>query len=374
MLSNKLFINRFKIYVKLCFLRVLYVLNSEQLYRVFRFIFFKPINTLVISLDNVCNYNCTFCKRNRKKCNIEKNKWIELIKEIRIKGIKDITIVGGEPLLYPALFEVLNEIKRLNFHSLHIVTNGSLLTDDNIDRLKPYNPTLVVKYGIQPSLYQEMTGQTRFNLSDIESNIAQCVKNGLPVVTFSVIKRFNMNYVDDIIHNTLRLGAFPAFQQFYVYEKLQYLSEKNTVNEVFLSSEEFKSALKPLDNYFLSYKDLLYASLRLKRKSVCGGYDDLLYINCHGYVFPCPYCIDEEYAIGNILDDKFDNIYKRWLSSKRTYAYGADSLKCKKCFFRYLCRGGCLALRENRIDDNAPCLDSETYIRQIGYFLAALEN
>ena len=87
--------------------------------------FVKSINWYVTSK---CNYNCKFC--NMIDLNDEITEILDLktiLSKLNQLEIKNINLVGGEPLLYPFTYDIIKTAKRMGFIT-SITTNGSLLT------------------------------------------------------------------------------------------------------------------------------------------------------------------------------------------------------------------------------------------------------
>ena len=60
-----------------------------------------------------------------------------LIEFLKSLNIEKINFVGGEPLLYPGIFDILNVSKKMGF-TVSITTNGSLLNEKIINKLSGY--------------------------------------------------------------------------------------------------------------------------------------------------------------------------------------------------------------------------------------------
>lgn len=63
--------------------------------------------------------------------------WGSILEHLRSIGITKINLAGGEPMLYPYLYELCDIVKSLGF-TLSIVTNGSLITMENFGKLAQY--------------------------------------------------------------------------------------------------------------------------------------------------------------------------------------------------------------------------------------------
>ena len=73
----------------------------------------REINYLIISLSDKCNLRCVYCKSEDDKCEEDLDDILSLddfkflIKSFAEFGINKVKFVGGEPLLYPYLKELI---------------------------------------------------------------------------------------------------------------------------------------------------------------------------------------------------------------------------------------------------------------------------
>lgn len=95
----------------------------------------NPLLSVNISLTNRCNYHCQFCfsrfSPHFQALPISTAR--NLLQDLANAGTEKITFVGGEPLVYPKLGQLLEYSKEVGLTS-SIVTNGSLLTTSFIQR------------------------------------------------------------------------------------------------------------------------------------------------------------------------------------------------------------------------------------------------
>lgn len=91
-----------------------------------------------IAVTNACNAHCRFCSFSR----LTPEDWL-MADPVRLAsglgllaqaGVGYIVFTGGEPLLYPALPEMLARARALGMSTL-LCTNGALLNPDRLDRL-----------------------------------------------------------------------------------------------------------------------------------------------------------------------------------------------------------------------------------------------
>lgn len=97
-----------------------------------------------IKPTNRCNQNCYYCHyknpyleldQYKPDDEIPREKMLEIISDFKKIGVKAVTFSGGgEPLLYPYIEEIMEEILQAGI-DLSIITNGTLLTERKAELL-----------------------------------------------------------------------------------------------------------------------------------------------------------------------------------------------------------------------------------------------
>jgi MoaA/NifB/PqqE/SkfB family radical SAM enzyme len=83
---------------------------------------------LIVNLSYLCNNNCVFCSvGDRARADGDFDTQVAHIREARAQGVRLLDLDGGEPTLYPRLFELLDEVDGLGFDRVTITTNGRRL-------------------------------------------------------------------------------------------------------------------------------------------------------------------------------------------------------------------------------------------------------
>lgn len=98
------------------------------------------IGNVWITVNRTCNLRCKWCYAKSTKCNTEDIMPLNLAKELinfsKTISAKSITLIGGEPTIYPSIFELIKYVKTNGLRST-LVTNGYLLSDNNyLNKLK----------------------------------------------------------------------------------------------------------------------------------------------------------------------------------------------------------------------------------------------
>ena len=94
-----------------------------------------------------CNYHCPYCYAAKNDAPANELSYQELanvVKQAGELGAERVIILGGEPLIYPHIFELIDYISSLGM-SVELFSNGSLLTAETAAKLFKANVRLVLK-------------------------------------------------------------------------------------------------------------------------------------------------------------------------------------------------------------------------------------
>lgn len=304
-------------------------------------------DSLFIYLTDLCNLSCPHCYRNSTELSKETlslENWIKILDNFKSCGGKEVTISGGEPLLYKDFIELCRYIKSLHL-SLTVLSNGTLWQkyknkDDCINVIKSIDEIQLSIDGYDESSNQIMRGNNNFEIT-----------------------RSNLNWLLSLgLNLSMAITPSPIFlKSEEEKEKLDKfiikLSEKVTIrlthkiidnNSILLTENEEKEYFEFISNI----EDKIYPNGKLKRwvshyfsdtpkENNCGWGN--LAISSTGDVYTCNR-LDAAIKIGNAITDDMSYLIEQ--GQKNREITSVDSIEpCKYCAVRYLCNGGC------RIDD-----------------------
>lgn len=202
---------------------------------------------LIISITSRCNLKCTGCYAAATGTVCESNKgkslkieqWKKIIEESTELGVFGFVIAGGEPFVVQDLLDLSQEFKDRLFI---IFTNGTILDEQKLEKLKRLKNTIVV-VSIEGDQY--LTDLRRGNgvydkaLEAIKQLDETGIINGVSVT----ITRKNLHYwmnpenIDHLIDEGVRIGFI-----------LEYIPVNNDI-ELMLTNEESKEFRKQILNY-----------------------------------------------------------------------------------------------------------------------------
>ncbi len=320
---------------------------------------------ILVHITNQCNYNCGYCYVDKTTCSLKPEEWLNLLHQAHRMGVKRIGILGGEPLCEPELLErLLIEIKKFKMGT-YIYTNGSLLSESWIDKLKSYDPVIIFKYDIDNQVYQKLTRQKKYSLADIEQRIKLCAQKGLRVMTATALLRDNYLKVREIFDNSLRVGALPTFERYLPVKG----EEANALLEI--SDQEYSWSMQELRECYNSFfKKIGSVAARIFGRS-CSCYGSLLSISPAGETLPCPY-LPDTVSLGNVRQASLKEIHT-FFKKEFTKKYMLEA-KCARCKDRLECGGGCFTyayLKKGNFSSNCTNKDS---LGSCSYYLMNLLN
>ncbi|GHT93300.1 radical SAM/SPASM domain-containing protein [Alphaproteobacteria bacterium] len=204
----------------------------------------NPVS-LQFELTHKCNQGCLHCyNQSGMESNFKKDlpieKWKELAREAGELGVFECTISGGEPLLLgDSLFEIMDIMSEYDVR-FRLITNGMLVTQDVLDRLKKYRfKWLQVSIdGSRPELHDYVRGMDGAFRKAVSA--ARLVKmNGFPLLISHVVVKSNLDYIEEMIDTAYFLGAKAIVVVPFVYsgraiinkDKLDMTSEE--ISDVF---------------------------------------------------------------------------------------------------------------------------------------------
>ncbi|MDD5133028.1 MAG: radical SAM protein [Candidatus Nanoarchaeia archaeon] len=320
---------------------------------------------LVLTYD--CNNRCKWCYASPsgfKKRLMDFKKIENYLKLMKSLGIKSLGLLGGEPTLYPNLFEVIKLAKRYDF-KVTLYTNGRKLSnEDFVKKLKKAGLDFI-NFSVQSgSNYAEKHNKTvNFNgaWAETKKGIENAYKSGLKINIQTVLTHSDINIYKELIDEFSYANLFIYYRQIpAVTSNCKFFDKKVFPNRE--TKEIYKKIYvyakdKGVRSYFFSRmplcwwddKDLLEKEIHKNIVSHCHIINgSILAIDVNGKILPCPQYINL-HSINLIKNNKliskkeFIKSYNKGLPNeiREKLKYVPDK-KCLNCeYFGKRCTGGC---------------------------------
>jgi radical SAM protein with 4Fe4S-binding SPASM domain len=320
-------------------------------------------------ITNLCNLRCQHCYQD----DFSKNKdldWAGLkkISDNILTTIKEwdktacIHLTGGEPLLKPELFDLLNYLDQSPVvEELGIITNGLLFNRDVVKKLPEFSKLKKIKIsldGADAETNDSIRGEGTFD--KVIQNIPLIKKeNSFEIILmFTVMKRNFRN-----LPSFIKLCQELSLNGFIIERFIPWGSGRERIEEV-LNKEEWKELIKMLldffsieENSFLPYQafqisfngeepELLGAPCVIGRDGLC--------VMPNGTVFPCRRF---PISIGNLLNNSLKTIWEKSEILENLRKKENLKGKCGRCEIKDCrgCRSLALALTGDYLSEDPHC-------------------
>lgn len=263
-------------------------------------------NEARIILTTNCNYKCIFCHSEGfdpyTQCTWkpDEKQVLGIINDILEMGCTDITLTGGEPLIYEKLvLAVLNFVKEQNKDArVTIVSNGSLLKEAFISELSKFDN---VRFNISlhtanSEEYTRLTAQKNFSLFTIQENLICLSKANIPFKLNVVSMRETMSKesIEDLIDFATKVKATALkFIELLIMEQQESLFKSyisnSTIAQILPSDFQFINKNDRRDEYFSKEKNLTIELQKCRCRFGCKQCLEVTTtcLNANGEFFPC---------------------------------------------------------------------------------------
>jgi len=320
----------------------------------------------VLELTPYCNQKCVYCY-NVWKHNIyptgqlDLSDWEEIILRLRKQTkVKLVSISGGEPLLYPHLYELIEFIKAQGL-DVNLLTNGSLLDEPRAERLVKLGVSVfeIPLISHDRNIHRNLKGADDFDR--VVEGIANIGHFGGRVVTVFVATNDNIHTLGQTMELGIVLGSRGV-----MFNRINPACQEHI--ELMPTVEDLKSAFSFLNRFGEEFSYPILCSVPVPPCVInMKNYSSI----SHGY---CPsgnehsyYTIDflgnvrvcnhSPVVLGNLLEESFSEINNNAFVEKFKTIVPDD---CASCQYSDICKGGCRASAQvcfGEMRDNDPFVE-----------------
>ncbi len=325
----------------------------------------SPVKAMCLHVAHDCNLRCKYCfadegayhnRRELMSAETGKKAMDFLIKNSGKRRNLEVDFFGGEPLMN---FDVVKEVVEYareqekiydkNFR-FTITTNGVLLNDDNIDYINKNMSNVVLSLDgrkeVNDNVRCKVDGSGSYD--SIVSKLIRVAesRNQDNYYVRGTFTRYNLDFSKDVLHladlgfkqtSVEPVVSEPDVPYSLREEDLQQLYDEyeNLVEEYLERKRQGKGF-----NFFHFMIDLEQGPCVIKRLSGCGAGCEYLAVAPNGDIYPCHQFVGtEEYKMGNIDSESLNLDIRNKFESCNVYTKN----KCRECFAKFYCSGGCMA-------------------------------
>lgn len=167
---------------------------------------------LSIHTNDLCDNSCFFCVVSSPLMDTNSVSEISVNKFLREnsdQGFMVVNLHGGEPLVSPIIDKILIEIKKNQYPSIHMQTNGILLSDNRL--AKKYVDLGVDKFIISYHADSDTTSKFLTERENVHKMVNKAIVNlknlGAKIRTNTVINTFNVSKLSEISNQLIDLDV-----------------------------------------------------------------------------------------------------------------------------------------------------------------------
>lgn len=327
------------------------------------------INAMDILISEDCNLACKYCfiknskyhgKSALMKSDVGEKTIDFLIRESGIQKDLFICFFGGEPLINFKVLEkiviyALEEGRKNNKHfHFSITTNGTLLSDEIVEFI--YEHHIEVLISIDGDIHSQNLNRPLSGGGDsyikIMDNLKKLDQRNISYSARATVSSFTKNKIAENYEHLILLGFKRIhFENALAPKGKVFITNKNDVKEInkqysFISKKIIKN-IKSSQPYNIETFPLPLESIITKKTNFysCTAGKGYISVNPNGDIYLCHRLVgDESFFLGNVIEDTYN---VKWAEIIRNEMSIENRKKCRKCWARYICGGGCYEINYN---------------------------
>ena len=325
-----------------------------------------PIKAMCLHVSHDCNLRCKYCfaqtgdfggDRMLMKPETGKRAMDFLIKHSANRENLEVDFFGGEPLMaWDTVVETVKYARSIekqhgkNFR-FTITTNGMLLDDEKIDYINKEMSNCVLSLDgrkeVNDNIRPTPNGKGSYDIIVPKYQKLVAGRGTKDYYVRGTFTKYNLDFANDVLHIS-DLG----FEQLSVEPvvtdpKMPYAITESDLPTIFAEydrleklMEEQKLANNRKFNFFHFMIDINGGPCVAKRLSGCGSGCEYLAVTPWGDFYPCHQFVgNEDFLMGNVDDGIVRPDIRDMFKNSNVYS----KEKCKNCFAKFYCSGGCAA-------------------------------
>ncbi len=354
------------------------------------------------SITGRCNYNCLHCFMSAPDYHGEDlplKYCLHILDELKTCGIRCISLTGGEPLVSPHFYGILDGMKERGMILDTIYSNGEPVNKELLDELekRDMRPVFHMSFdgvgwhdwlrGVEGAektvisklmLLKELGYQTssslclhKHNIGDLKKNIDLAASLGLRHLKMNVASPTG-RWKNKREHFLSRDEAYEAILSYIP----QYVADGMPLSVQFCGILDFNVEQRRIRIPFRKYG----GKPGSEKSYACSVVRNGIYISPKGQVLPCMT------LVGMAIDPMFDSILEKPLSEILSDSLYRDMCllkmgdcikhngRCRDCDYRFACGAGCRASACGEIGTDYLGIDEDTcHFFKNGWYEKALE-
>lgn len=323
------------------------------------------VKAMCLHIAHDCNIRCGYCfasqgdfKGERSLMPLEVGKKALELLAMRSGSRRQLEVdfFGGEPLMnfdvVKALVDYGRELEKQynKVFRFTLTTNGVLLNDETIEYINENMENVVLSIDGRPSVNDKMrytlSGGGTYDIIVPKFKKLVDARGDKPYYVRGTYTRHNLDFSKDVIHmadlgfksTSVEPVVAKATDEYALSEDdLEMLNEQyEQLAEEMIKRHNTDKAF----SFFHFAIDMGQGPCVIKRLSGCGAGSEYLAVTPEGDLYPCHQFVgDEHFKMGNVMAGLIDLNLSKEFGNAHVY----NKEKCRKCWAKFYCSGGCHA-------------------------------
>lgn len=344
------------------------MLFTEDIYEDYIFAVKKRstvVKALCLHIAHDCNLACRYCfaeegeykgDRSLMSAEVGKKALDFLIANSGNRVNLEVDFFGGEPLMNMDVVKEIvaygRELEKTNNKKFRftMTTNGVLLNDEIMEFLNKEMSNVVLSIDGRKEVHDLMrptqNGKGSYDIILPKFQKFAKLRGKKSYYVRGTFTRNNLDFCEDVLHMADLGFDEISIEPVVAEEGESYAIQEEDLPKIFeqydlLAKEMVKREKEGKGFTFFHYMiDLTGGPCVAKRLSGCGSGTEYLAVTPWGDLYPCHQFVGEDdFLLGNV----YDGIQKKELVDEFKGCNVYTKEKCKKCFARFYCSGGCAA-------------------------------
>lgn len=328
-------------------------------------------NSVLWSITGRCNYNCRHCFMSAPDYHGEDltmEQITRILDGLAECGIRCVSLTGGEALVHPRFYDILDEIAARGIVLETLYSNGELIDERLLDELekRSMHPAFHLSYdgvgwhdwlrGVEGAEAAVIRAFRLLREHDCQTSTSMCLhrhnigvlKDSIDLLASLGVSHVKMNvatpagrWKNEAKHFISQEEAFEAIEAYLP----QYVADGMPVSAQFCGYIDFNRETRRIMIPFQKYSGLEGGN----RAYACNAVKNGIYISPTGKVLPCMT------LGGTAIDPMFESALEKPLSEILSDSHYRDvclakmgdcidhNEKCRECEYRLACGAGCRA-------------------------------
>ena len=291
----------------------------------------SPIS-VVWEITNNCNFKCPHCRAYEEFTVDDEQIENKIIDELIKNDILTVNISGGEPLLNPRIFEIIQRLRNANMY-VGISTNGWLYKEKREKLLEAGLKFIQVSLDGDKMLHEKFRG-VEGSYERAVDTLKQAKKDGLftqmnVTITSENLKTLEWNYnkaleigVDKILYRRVVSAGKAVENDYIIPNKKEYI---DTIQKL-IKLDNSKLIVAVDDPIIYAIQDI-----ESDEKLGCAAGIKSVGISSNGDIYPCIFLREK---LGNITKDNLEELWQN--NEILNKLRNKDINECGKCKYKSL--------------------------------------